>query len=96
MKEFAVRIAVGASASDVVRLVARETIGTLAAGLSLGAILALGTGHVAAGLVFGISPYDAETLLAAVGIIILAAALATWGPARNAGRADPAAALRDQ
>jgi predicted permease len=96
MKEFAVRIAVGASTSDVVRLVARETIGTLAAGLSLGAILALGTGHVAAGLVFGISPYDAETLLAAVGIIILAAALATWGPARSAGRADPAAALRDQ
>jgi len=95
-KEFAVRIAVGASASDVQRLVARETMWTLVAGLLLGAILAVSTGRVAASLLFGISPYDGATLLVAAGTIVLAGALATWVPARNAGRADPASALRDQ
>jgi len=95
-KEFAVRIAVGASASDVQRLVARETMWTLVAGLLLGAILAVSTGRVAASLLFGISPYDSATYLVAAGTIVVAGALATWGPARNAARADPASALRDQ
>src|SRR5262249_28607037 len=57
-KEFALRIAVGARPWDVGRLIVRETSAILAVGLLLGALLAVGTGRLAAGLLFGISPYD--------------------------------------
>jgi predicted permease len=95
-KEFAVRIAVGATSSDVERLVARETATILAVGLVLGAILAVSTGRLAAGLLFGLSPYDGATLLIAAIAIVTTSAAATWGPARSASRADPISALRDE
>jgi predicted permease len=95
-KEFAVRIAVGARASDVERLVVRETSSILAIGLVLGAILAVGAGRLAAGLLFGLSPYDGPSLLIAALAIVVTGAVATWGPARNAARADPISALRDE
>jgi predicted permease len=95
-KEFAVRMAVGARASDVQRLVARETIWIIAVGLVLGVILAVSMGRLAAGLLFGLSPYDGTTLLLATVATLVTAALATWGPARNAARADPASVLRNE
>jgi predicted permease len=95
-KEFAVRIAVGARASDVERLVVRETSSILAIGLVLGAILAVGAGRLAAGLLFGLSPYDGPSLLIAALAIVVTGAVATWGPARNAACADPISALRDE
>ena len=95
-KEFAVRIALGARASDVERLVVGETSSILAVGLVVGVILALSTGRLAAGLLFGLSPYDGTTLLIAALAILVTGALATWGPARSAARSDPASALRDE
>jgi predicted permease len=95
-KEFAVRIALGAHASDVERLVVGETTMILVVGLVIGAILALSTGRLAAGLLFGLSPYDGATLLVSAVAIVVTAAMATWGPARSAARADPASALRDE
>jgi len=93
-KEFAVRMAVGASTSDVRRLVAHETAVILALGLLAGAILAITTGRLAAGLLFGLSSYDAATLVGAAVAIVATGAMATWRPTKGAVRANPASVLR--
>jgi hypothetical protein len=72
---------------DGVRLVLYGTL----IGLPLVAI----AGRLASGLVFGISPYDPATLLAAVMVLVVVAITASAGPAR-AARVDPSAALRQE
>ena len=93
-REFAVRVAVGASGSDIGRRIARDVLGILAIGTAAGVLMSLGTGRLAAGLLFGVSPYDLTTLTIAVAATVAAGVLGAWGPARRAARADPMLALR--
>ena len=93
-REFAVRVAVGASGSDIGRRIARDVLGILAIGTAAGVLMSLGTGRLAAGLLFGVSPYDLTTLTMAVAATVAAGVLGAWGPARRAARADPMLALR--
>jgi predicted permease len=94
--EIGIRMALGASRSDVVRLILREGTLLLAIGLPLGATLAVGGGHFAAALLYGLKPYDAATLAAAVVILGSVATLASWIPARRAARLEPTTALREE
>ncbi len=93
--ELGLRVALGASASDLVRLVLGSAARLMAFGVGLGLLLALLTSRVVATLLFGIEPTDAPTygvvLLVALPLVILAAAV----PAVRAARVAPMVALRE-
>ena len=92
--EIGVRMALGADRASVIRLVLREAMMLLAAGLVLGTGLALWAGQAAAKLLFGLKPNDAATFAAAAVLLAVAAAAAAYVPARRASGMDPMDALR--
>jgi putative ABC transport system permease protein len=92
--EIGVRMALGANAATIVRLVVRETGVMLIAGLVIGVGLALAAGRQAAALLFDVPPYDPWLLLAAVGLLGVIAIVASAAPARRATKIQPIVALR--
>jgi putative ABC transport system permease protein len=92
--EFGTRIALGARASDVVRLVARDSAWLLAIGLSLGLAGGIGVGFMMKGMLYGLSPVDPLTLGSVVGMLSAVTITATALPAWRASRIDPVIALR--
>jgi putative ABC transport system permease protein len=92
--ELGIRQALGARAADIVILVARGAGTLVLAGLALGICGALALAHTMRALLYGVSPTDATTLMIAVAILAGVAALASYIPARRAGRVDPVVALR--
>lgn len=94
-RELGVRVALGAGARDVLRLVLAEGAMVTAAGLALGlAAAAAGSWWLRAQLV-GVAPWDPVALTAAVAVLILTALLACAVPAGRALRIDPADVLRE-
>ena len=94
--EIAVRIAVGATARDVVRVVARTAGGVLAVGTMMGIAIFLTLGRVVQALVFDVSPRDPIALVSGIAIIGLVAAIAMCRPGLRAARVDPMQALRSE
>jgi len=93
-RELGVRVAVGASARDVLALVAGEGLRFAAAGVAVGAALALAAGRWVRSLLFDVSPRD-PAVFAVVGLTLLGVALlASAIPALRALRVDPTTALR--
>ena len=93
-QEIGIRVALGANASDVLRLVVGQGLRLTLLGIALGCLCALGTARFLASLLFGVSGTDPVTFLA-VSVIFLAVALAACSiPARRALRVDPLVALR--
>ena len=92
--EIGVRMALGADRASVIRLVLREAMMLLAAGLVIGIGLALWAGQAAAKMLFGLKPNDAATFVAASVLLVLATAAAGYIPARRASGMDPMDALR--
>jgi predicted permease len=92
--EIGVRMALGADRGTVVRLVLREALALLAAGLAIGAGLALWAGRAADKLLFGLKPNDPTTFVAAAVLLGVVAVAAGYIPARRASRLDPMYALR--
>jgi len=68
----------------------------LAAGLAVGAVLSLIAARTATTLLFGVTPGDPATLVAAIVGLALVAALASWVPAHRAARLEPTIALREE
>ena len=94
--EIGVRMALGAQRADIVGMILREAGWMLAAGVVVGAGLALFLGKSAEALLYGIKPRDPLTItLSALGLATVAV-LASFVPARRAARLDPMAALRDE
>lgn len=94
--EFGTRMALGASAGDVVRLVAREAIVLLGIGLTIGLAGGVGVGFTMGSVLFGTSPADPATLAGVAGLIVLVSLIATALPAWRASRIDPVIALRSE
>jgi predicted permease len=92
--EIGVRMALGADRASVIRLVLREAMMLLAAGLVIGIGLALWAGQAAAKMLFGLKPNDAATFVAASVLLAVATAAAGYIPARRASGMDPMDALR--
>jgi predicted permease len=93
--EIGIRIALGASAQGIVRLVMRSVAVLVAAGLVLGTALAAWTAPLTRSLLFGLEPRDPVTFAGAAVVLVLIASVAAWLPARRAARLDPMTALRN-
>ena len=93
-REIGVRMALGASARDVVGMVISQGARLTAAGLAAGVTLGLLLGRAMASILIDVSPSDPLTLAATVGTLGVAAVLAHWVPARRAATVNPIDALR--
>jgi putative ABC transport system permease protein len=94
-REFGVRMAVGASPIDLLRLVTREAIATTAAGLTIGLGLGVLLGWGLSAVIYQISPFDPITLGGAAGLLAISSLAASVIPARRAANVMPMAALRN-
>ena len=95
-RELGIRVALGASAHDVVRLVVREGMTPVGIGVLVGLMAALAATRVMQSLLYGIRPTDPLTLLTVTVVLAAIAFLASWIPARRATRVDPMVALRSE
>ena len=94
--EIAIRMAVGAQRSDVLRLMLGDGVRLAAAGISIGLVVAL---LLASGLktyLYGVGPAEPLTLAAMVTMVMGITLVTCWIPARRAARAEPLAALRNE
>ena len=96
IRDFGVRIALGASARDIAASVVREGLRMTAVGLAIGAALSLATATSLRSALFGVTPTDARTYAGVCALLAAASLLACYLPARRAARIDPMQALRDE
>jgi putative ABC transport system permease protein len=96
MHEFGVRLALGASTRDLLRLMLREAGALTGLGLAIGFVLALVLGRVLASALFGLISLDPATFLMVVAGLAAVSIGAACLPARRALRLDPSAILRGQ
>jgi predicted permease len=93
-REIGVRIALGAPAGDVSRMIVREGMTLAAAGVGVGLITFAALARFLRALLFEVSPADPLTLTVVTVGLLGITGLASWIPARRAGRTDPLEALR--
>jgi macrolide transport system ATP-binding/permease protein len=94
-RELGLRMALGASASNLVQLVLSRGLASTAGGALLGAAVALALTRLLGNLLYKVSPRDPLVFTAAFGVMTIAALAACFLPAWRATRTDPAEALRD-
>lgn len=93
-RELGVRMALGADASEIRRLVVGDALRLAVVGGGLGLILALGAGRVISSLLYGVSPFDPVTLTAVVGLFGMIGLSASFFPARRAAGTNPSDVLQ--
>ena len=93
-REFALRVALGATAGDVRSMVLHEALVLAAVGVGLGLALALGLTRLLRNLLFEVDTLDPSSLAAAVVLLLATSMLASMVPVRRATRADAVAMLR--
>lgn len=93
-QEIGIRVALGATAGQVTRLVLREWFSILAAGLAVGTLTALASTRALRSMLFEVSPTDPLTLGVVAVLLAAVALVASLVPARRAARTDPMVALR--
>jgi predicted permease len=94
--EIGIRMALGAPPGRVIRMVLRETGMMLMIGAVLGIALTFACARLIAGRLYGLSTLDPLTILSAVGLFAIVAAIAAFLPAARAARVNPIAALRHE
>ena len=94
--EMGLRAALGATSSDLLKLVLQQGLALTGAGLACGFVGALGLASLLGSLVVGIGPRDPWTLTASAIVLSTVGLLACYMPARRAARLDPLVALRDE
>jgi putative ABC transport system permease protein len=92
--ELGVRLALGASRNEILRLVVREGMALAAIGTVVGLMAALGLTRLMASLLYGVRPADPATLAAVSLLLVGIALLACYIPAWRATKVDPMVALR--
>jgi ABC-type antimicrobial peptide transport system permease subunit len=94
--EIGVRLALGATRADILRLVMRQGLTLVAAGLALGAVTAFALADRIQGLLFDVSATDLATFVVASAAILAAGIAGCLVPAARAARVDPVVALRTE
>jgi predicted permease len=95
-REMAIRIALGAERTSVLRSVALDGLRPAIVGLAIGVLIVVGLANLAKSVLFGVSPVDPLAIAGGVGTLLLVAALASVIPARRAMRIDPMGTLRSE
>jgi putative ABC transport system permease protein len=94
--EIGIRLALGAQAGDVLKLVVGQGMKLAVFGVTLGLLASFGLARLMKSLLFGVSTTDPLTLIVIAGLLSLVALLACYLPARQATKVDPLAALRHE
>jgi predicted lysophospholipase L1 biosynthesis ABC-type transport system permease subunit len=92
--EIGVRVALGAQRAEILRMVARQGMLPVLAGIAAGLLLSLALTPVLSSLLFGVRPGDAPTLVLCAALLLAVGLFACYLPARRAVRVDPVVALR--
>ncbi len=92
--EVGIRMALGARREDVLRLLLRESMRPVLAGIAAGILAAAAAARLLVSLLFGLSTFDPPTFLVVSGVLASVALLAGYIPARRATKVDPMVALR--
>ncbi|HVT19101.1 MAG TPA: ABC transporter permease [Thermoanaerobaculia bacterium] len=95
-REIGVRMALGADAGDVLRMVIRQGLTAVLIGVALGVAGALGLTRLLGSLLYGVGARDLATFALTPLLLTLVALLAAWLPARRASRLDPVVALGEE
>ena len=93
-REIGVRIALGASSQDIMRMVLRRSVMLAVAGVAIGTVVAYAAGRSMQSLLFGINPADVVAFASAIGVCLLMTLAGSLLPAWRAMRVDPIAATR--
>jgi ABC-type antimicrobial peptide transport system permease subunit len=94
--EIGVRMALGAAASDVIRMVLRDSLWMAGTGLFIGLPCAYATARILKTTLFRVEPLDPRTAAFSFFALLAIALLAAWLPAHRAARIDPMTALREE
>jgi putative ABC transport system permease protein len=95
-RELGIRLALGAQASDVLRLVIAQGMKLAIAGLLIGVALSLLLTRLIANLLFGVAAADPLTFVVVAWLLLVVALAACYIPSRRAARVDPVEALRNE
>jgi ABC-type antimicrobial peptide transport system permease subunit len=95
-RDFGVRMALGASARQILRSVIGEGLQLTLVGLAIGAALSVLSGRALASVLFGVTPTDPSTYAGVVVVLSAASIIACYIPAWRASRVDPMEALRQE
>jgi putative ABC transport system permease protein len=93
-REIGMRMALGATARDVLKLILRQGMTPVAIGAMVGLIASIALTKLISGLLFGVRTTDLATLIAVTLLLVIIALIANYIPARRAIRIDPLSALR--
>jgi ABC-type antimicrobial peptide transport system permease subunit len=93
-QEIGIRMALGASSSDLQKQILLQTLGLTAVGLAIGFVVSFIGARYISSLLYGVKSGDPITFLAMVAILLFVAATAGFLPARRASRIEPMSALR--
>jgi putative ABC transport system permease protein len=96
LREFGIRIALGATRGEVTTLVVRQGTVIAMVGAAVGLALALLAGRAMGALIYGVDPRDAWSTVGATAFLVLMAGVASYLPARRAARVDPGVTLRSE
>jgi len=93
-QEIGIRMAIGATPGDILKMVLRQGLGTVGIGLLAGLVAAFAGTRLLADLFYGVTPNDPVTYAAVAALLLAVVLLACWIPARRATRVSPVLALR--
>jgi len=93
-REMGIRIAIGATSSDMLRLIVGQALGLAGIGVAVGLVGAFALTRVIRALLFNTDPLDGLTFAASAGVLLLIAVLSSYLPARRALLVDPTVAMR--
>ena len=95
-REIGVRMALGADAGAVRRMVVGQGVRVVGLGVAIGMAVAFASTRALGSLLFGVGPVDIPTFLAMAAVLVLVGVMASYAPAHRASRVDPMESMRGE